>query len=63
MQLWEIDNIRNTFKRCYGLQHAINKAFDGTDTNYQKECLKTLANQSGMRVEFLTNNLETIKQL
>ena len=39
MQLWEIDNIRNTFKRFYGLQHAINKAFEGTDTNYQKECL------------------------
>ena len=63
MQLWEIDNIRNTFKRCYGLQHAINKAFEGKDTNYQKECLKTLANQSGMSVEFITNHLETIKQL
>lgn len=63
MQLWEIQTIRYTFKRCYGLQHAINKAFEGTDTNYQKECLKTLANQSGLQIEFISNHLETIKQL
>jgi len=63
MQLWEIDKIRNTFKRCYGLQHAINKAFNGVDIAYQNECLRTLANQSGMRVEFITNHLEQIKTL
>lgn len=63
MLLWEMNTIRNTFKRCYGLQYAINKAFDGKDTDYQKECLITLANQSGMRVEFLTNHLEQIKSL
>lgn len=60
---WEKEKIIETFKRCYGLQQAINKAFDGKDTNYQKECLRTLANQSGMGVEFLTNHLEQIKTL
>ena len=63
MLTWEINAIRSTFKRCYGLQYAITKAFEGKDTNYQKECLRTLANQSGMGYEFLNNHIKEIISL
>lgn len=62
MENWEIQILKDTFKRCYGLHSAIIKAFEGKDTSYKKECLKTLANQSGMRVDFLTNNIKEILQ-
>jgi len=56
---FEIDAIRKALKRCYPLQECLSSK----DKIVAQEALKSLAYQSGMRLAFLENNLETIKQL
>lgn len=62
METWHTEVIQQAFKRCYGLDYAIKKAFEGNDTNYQKECLKTLSYQTGLRELFLSDNIKEILQ-
>lgn len=51
------------FDKRYGLQGAIQKAFQTNDLIFQKECIKTLATQTGMRENFLKDNINQIKDL
>lgn len=59
MQKWEKDIIFRTLKRCNGLRYAITS----TKEDVVLEAVKSLAYQSGMRIEFIKNHLEEIKTL
>jgi len=57
MENWQIEVIKATFKRCYGLRDLIHNIALGN------EAIKTLSYQTGFRVDFLTKHIEQIKEI
>jgi len=57
---FEKEQIEKTFKRCYGLQSALQKT---NDSLLRRGAIESLAFQSGLRKEFIEDNLEEILNL
>lgn len=55
METWQIEQIKKTFKRCFGLQYSIKKGTKGA--------LEELAYQSCFRLDYLKEHLNEIKDL
>lgn len=52
---YEIDAIRNAFKRCYGLRDLVQKYFEGS--------IEALSQQAGVNIKFIKAHLEEIKTI
>lgn len=61
MNEFEIQQIENAFKRCFGLQSAVKRSVE--DELLQRAVVESLSYQSGLRRDFIKNNLEQIAQL
>lgn len=59
METYQITAIRNAFKRCYGLRDGVK----ATSSSLASLWLQSLAEQTGLRLEYLTDNIEIIKEL
>lgn len=57
METFFIEIIRKAFKRCYGLQQALK------DEALREASLDSLANQSGIRRDYLADNVNIIINL
>jgi len=57
MNTFEKQQIEKAFSRCYGLQSALQKT---DDVLLRRGAIESLAFQSGLRKEFIENNLEEI---
>lgn len=60
---YEILQIRDAFKRCYGLQSALQSAATKDDSLFLQATIEATARQSGLRVEHIKNNIEEICKL
>ncbi len=57
METWQTDTIKAAFNKCYGLQEALkNEAI-------QEPAIESLAYCTGFRIDFIKDNLETIKAM
>lgn len=63
MENWETLIIKDTFKRCYGLQDGIKNGINKTDKLLLEAGLDSLRIQSGMSAEFIKSNLEEILKI
>jgi len=55
LDLWEKEQFRKTFKRCFGLQELVKQ-------NHE-DAIKELANQSGFRLSWIKEHIEEIKNI
>lgn len=63
MENYEIEIIRHAFARCFGLKDALNKGIDRKDDLLTDSCLHSLSVQTGMRLDFIKDNVRIIKEL
>ncbi|MGL5713274.1 MAG: hypothetical protein ACRCX2_09665 [Paraclostridium sp.] len=54
---FEKEQVEKVFKKCYGLQSALQKT---NDMLLRRGAIEALAFQSGLRKEFIEDNLEEI---
>lgn len=52
MEQWQIDIIKDAYKRCYGLQQAVNQ--------HNRDALLELAHQTGLRPGWLFEHRQEI---
>lgn len=60
MEAYEKQIIKQAYKRCYGLQLAVSKYIDSKDNVMVNEIIKTLAYQTGLRVDYIRDNKQDI---
>ena len=58
MESYQIQIIRDAYNRCFGLKEGVQ--YEGT---LQAEYIKALANQTGIRLEYLQQNISIIRSL
>lgn len=63
LQPYEILQIQDAFKSCYGLQSSLQTAATKDDSLFLQAAIEATARQSGLRVEHIKNNIEEIIEL
>lgn len=59
MTLFEKEQVQKAFQRCFGLKETLHSE----DSLVKRAAITSLAYQSGLREEFIKNNLEEILKL
>lgn len=63
MLQFEIESIRRVFKSKYGLQSALQASLLNRDTLLINECIGLLSRFTGLRIDFIKDNIQTITTL
>lgn len=63
MEKFTIDIITKTFERCYPMQIGLKSAVETQNTYLLNEYINSLAIQSGIRKNYIKDNLNTIINL
>lgn len=52
--------LNQTFERCFGLRDSLKKSIESKNRVFIDQAIATLATQSGLRKQWILDNLETI---